>query len=138
MRLPIRLAPLLLVAAAIAAGCGSDDSDEGTGEGTTGAETSAAPADQAPPPASPTGVRAKVCRDDGDETPLLRVTGVGCGKGGRIASEWNEDPSCRPAAGESRSACSVGEYRCLAATVGRGIAVSCARPQQSIAFIVPR
>jgi hypothetical protein len=132
MRHHLRLAPLLLLlAAALAVGCGSDDSD---GTGTT-VTTEAPAADEGE--GAPLGVRAESCPIDDMEIEL-RVTGVDCDSGSEVYSEWNEDPGCAPSEGESRSACSVGEFRCLAVAVGPGTAVSCAAPERSIAFIVRR
>jgi hypothetical protein len=38
----------------------------------------------------------------------------------------------------SRSACTVGRYRCLTVTTGRGFAVGCALPGRSISFVARR
>jgi hypothetical protein len=143
MRRPVRLLPFFLLAAAIAGGCGSDESDQSAAPGTTGTETTGAETTGGQQSGTggggaPAGVRAHACRDNGDESRLLRVTGVDCATGETIASGWSDDRRCRPAGGQSRSACSVGEFRCLASAVGRGVSVTCARPQRSIAFIVKR
>jgi hypothetical protein len=138
MRLPTPPLPLLLLAVALASGCGSDESDQSTAPRGTGTETTRGETNRAQQSAAPVGVRARPCRDNGDQSRQLRVTGVECRKGERVAAGWGENRSCRPAAEESRSACSVGEFRCLATAVGRGLSVTCARPQRSIAFIVRR
>jgi hypothetical protein len=160
----IRFLPLALVAAMLAAGCGSGGSTESTApggaettegtapggaettEGTApgGAETaeSTAPGGAENPEAhqsgaeGPTGVVARPCRNTGEAGLLLRVTGVSCSTGRKVAASWRSKSGCAPAAGESRSACTVGGFRCLTVSVGQGLAVTCARPERSIAFIV--
>ncbi len=132
MRPIARILPLALLAVLLVAGCGSG----GSSETTSGAET--APAGTSTAPEAPTGVTSRACRNAGRETLLLRVTNVACAKGASIAAVWHSNPKCRPAAGQSRSACSVEGFRCLTTTAGRGLAVTCARPAQSIAFIVER
>ena len=122
-----------LLAAVLAAGCGSGGSSETTAPGGPGTETTQAHQSAAE---GPTGVRSRACPHAGEETLLLRVTGVACAKGESVAAQWRSRSGCRPAAGESRSACSVAGFRCLTATAGRGLAVTCARPERSIAFIV--
>jgi hypothetical protein len=116
------LAALLVLAAAFA-GCGSSDETEPTATATT-------------PPAPP-GASARDC---GDTTVAgtrdLQVTGIGCDVGRGVVAVWSRKPGCAPAAGASRSSCSVHDgYRCLAAATERGIAVSCARPGGSLAFL---
>jgi hypothetical protein len=123
---------LALLAALLVAGCGSGGSS-GT---TSGTETS--PAGTSTAPETPTGVRSRACRTGGEETLLLRVTNVGCAQGASVAARWRSSPDCSPAAGQSRSACSIGGFRCLTSVAGRGLAVTCARPEHSIAFIVER
>jgi hypothetical protein len=69
-------------------------------------------------------------------TEALRVTGIGCDVGRGVVAAWAGKSECAPAAGASRSSCSVyGEYRCLAAATDRGVSVSCARPGGSAAFV---
>jgi hypothetical protein len=159
-----RFLPLALVAALVAAGCGSGGSTENTAPGgaeTTestapgGAETTegAAPGgaettEGATPGGAetaeahqsgaegPTGITARPCRNTGEEGLLMRVTGVSCSTGKKVAASWRSKSGCAPAAGESRSACTVGGFRCLTVSVGQGLAVTCARPERSIAFIV--
>jgi len=47
-------------------------------------------------------------------------------------------PSCKRPAGASRWGCSVPDYRCQAIVTDRGWSVSCARPGDSVAFLVRR
>jgi hypothetical protein len=123
-RLPT-LAVLLALGAALA-GCGS--SDEGS------------PTATATSPPAPAGASARDC----GETTLagtqgLHVTGIGCDVGRGVVATWARKPGCAPAPGASRSSCSVYDgYRCLAAATERGIAVSCARPGGSAAFLANR
>ncbi len=69
---------------------------------------------------------------------MLRVTGVSCKTGRAIASGWYKDDACRPSAGASRSSCPLGAFHCLSAVAGRGIVVTCAAPDKSVAFIARR
>lgn len=115
-----------LAAAALIAGCGADEST-----------TSSGPKPPAPGPAGassvPPGAVTHRCATRGRLTGL-RVSGVGCAEGRAVMSAWGER-SCRPAGGDSRSACTVRRYRCLAVVAGRGISVGCARPGRSISFL---
>jgi hypothetical protein len=133
----IKILPaLILLAAALVAGCGSEGSDTGTtapGE-TPGATTSTGEAEI--PGGTPPGADIEVCRKPGGGVLGLRATGLGCRTAKRVAHGWVEDPECRPGGGESRSACSIDGYRCQAVAAGQGISISCARPGRSVAFIV--
>jgi hypothetical protein len=133
MRLATRFLPLALIAGLLAAGCGSGESTQTTTSG--GTETTEAHQSGAE---GPTGITARACRHTSKESPLLRVTGVSCAKGESVAATWSSMASCAPASGESRSACTISGFRCLTAVAGRGLAVTCARPERSIAFIVER
>lgn len=115
-----------LAAAALAAGCGPSD-DSGGGDPA---------ADRAP--SAPPGATARSCPDSPPGTEELRVTEVGCDAGEAVAAAWAGDPNCSSPAGESRFTCAVRGYRCLGAATDRGIAVSCARPNRSIAFVARR
>jgi len=124
----MRLAPTLLalaLAAALLGGCGSSGE---TGSGTSGESRSA--------PEAPAGAAAQACALDAGGIEGLRVTKVSCGEGQRVALAWRGSSSC-PKQG-SRSGCSVGSYRCVAAAADRGWSVSCAKPGRSIAFSVRR
>lgn len=119
------LAALLVLAAALV-GCGSSEESEPTATATT-------------PPAPP-GASARDCGDTTVAgTQDLHVTGIGCDVGRGVVAAWTGKPGCAPAAGASRSSCSVHDgYRCLAAATERGVAVSCARPGGSLAFLARR
>src|SRR5215510_2918039 len=126
---PLRLIlPLALLVAVLVAGCGSDDSGETTG----GAETTQAQESGA----APVGASTKPClANDGATAKILRVTGVGCGRGEAVADEWAAEDSCRPSGDDTRGACSVGRFRCFSTVFGKGLAVSCARPGQAVNFV---
>jgi hypothetical protein len=127
--LPILVA--LVTLAALAAGCGA--SDESNPESPQALER--APTATATTPAAPPGASARTC-GGADE---LRVTGAGCDVGRRVLTAWAKEPSCSAGEGASRFSCSVDDgYRCLGAATERGVAVSCARPGSSIAFIAER
>jgi hypothetical protein len=116
----------------LAAGCGSSDSSS---SGTSGAGTRA-PTATATTPAPPPGASARACGGTVAGIGQLRVTGVSCGAGRGIAAAWASKRSCAAAEDASRSSCAVpGGYRCLGASAGRGLAVSCARPGASVAFL---
>ena len=128
------LAVLAVGPAALLAGCGSSDEEQTTPSGTeSGATTSASP-----PAEGPAGSAVQTCTVKSTELENLRVTGIDCGIGQQVATGWTHVPSCAKPQGGSRFACSVRGYRCLSATVDRGVAVTCARPGRSIAFIAPR
>ena len=117
---------LLVVLAAWTMGCGSSDEP---------ARTAGATAPTAPP-----GASARGCGDTTVAgTRELRVTGIGCDVGRGVVAAWAGKPECAVAKEASRSSCSVyDEYRCLAAATDRGVAVSCARPGGSAAFVARR
>ena len=55
-----------------------------------------------------------------------------------LQAKWEHSASCDRPAGASRWGCSIGPYRCQAVVVDRGWSVTCARPGDSVAFLVPR
>jgi hypothetical protein len=137
---PLRPTSAVLVLLAVAttfavAGCG--DSAEETGETSPAgapASTSTAPEGQQ----APLGVRAKSCGGDAASGGEIHVTGVSCAVGRELVADWHEDRSCSPPPGASRSSCRLGRFQCFAASTDRGIAVACAGPSRSVAFIAPR
>ena len=127
-----RVAPILILAAAVLlAGCGSSEEDatESTQQG---------PEARGIPGVSPENLSPGVegCRSEIPSNGRLIATGVRCAVARAVASGWNEDPSCAPPGRRSRSACTVEGFRCLSISADRGIAVSCSRPERSVAFIV--
>jgi hypothetical protein len=91
-------------------------------------------------PQAPAGAAARSCGETTVAgTEGLRVTGIGCDVGRGIVASWTRRPGCSLGRDASRSSCTVyGDYRCLAAATDRGIAVSCARPGGSAAFLARR
>ena len=127
----MRLAIIFFAAAVILAGCGSDEST------TTPAET--APAGTGPvagASSAPAGAAAHGCGEV-DGLTKVRTVGVACREARLVAAAWNV-PRCRPSPSESRSACTVRQYRCQGVATDRGVSVSCSQPGQSISFLRPR
>ena len=131
MRLARTPAPLFLLAAALLVGCGSSDSGKGTRS--ESAATTEATTDVAGPP----GASARSCAGSA-EIADLRVTGTGCGTAEAVAAAWTGNADCATPREASRFSCTVRDYRCLGTATDSGIAVSCARPQRSIAFVAKR
>lgn len=132
------LLPILSVAvtlAVLATGCGS--SDNSSSESSNAAE--GPPTATATTPAAPPGASARSCEGTVAGTGQLRVTGIGCDVGRGVVAVWANKPACSSPADASRFSCSVYDgYRCLGAATERGIAVSCARPGSSVAFVAKR
>ena len=130
MKLALPIA-ILALAAALLAGCGS------SGNGSSGSEATTAP--KTGGKAAPAGASARECPGRAGEATALRATAVSCDQAKALAKAWANDPACAPAGGDSRSSCRIeGNYDCLAAMTGRGLAVSCARPGHSVAFTIKR
>jgi hypothetical protein len=127
MRLAVALATVVL-AAALAAGCG--DSSVEPGESRTGTVTSVEP--------GPIGASARSCGAQAADVEGLRATGIPCELARRAMYGWQRETSCALATGASRGSCQIRSYRCQAVRAGRGLAVSCARPGQSVAFLAKR
>jgi hypothetical protein len=119
---PTRLAPFatLVLSIALLAGCGDSSSEE----------TST--------PKAPVGATAKSCGTRAPGFQALRVTGATCPLARRVMHGWQRIYSCASPAGASRHACTAGSYRCASVRTDRGVAVSCAGPGQSVAFISRR
>lgn len=131
--LPALLVAIVLTATLGVTACGSD-SDE-----TTSARTGPAAAEDGARKAgetkAPVGVRAEVCESDETADGELRVTGVDCELGRRMVKAWRQEDRCAAPPGASRTSCKVGGFTCLGTSTGRGLAVFCAAPGQSIVFI---
>jgi hypothetical protein len=136
MRSPIAILLAVLALAATGAGCGS--SSDGTSD--TSPET------QGNPPAStsttpekgqeaPVGVRAERCGEGATSGGEVRVTGVSCEFGRSLVAGWYKNSACSGPKGTSRTSCKLGRFTCLGAVTDRGIAVTCAGPGRSVAFI---
>ena len=127
----IAFAALAIVVVMAAVGCGSS-SDETTGASETAAphaSTSTTPGQEAP-----IGVRAKACDGTGSNSEV-RVAGVSCELGRSLAAGWYKDSDCSAPEGASRTSCRLGRFVCLGAVTDRGVAVTCAAPGRSVAFV---
>jgi predicted small secreted protein len=130
-RTQLVLLAIVALGAALVAGCGAGS---GSTASSSGSEASA-PASGA---SAPAGASAKSCETQAVDVEGLRVTGVVCGAGRDVMSAWQRDAGCAPAAGASRAGCTVNGYRCQAVVADQGVAVSCAQPGRSVAFIARR
>jgi hypothetical protein len=129
MRLATPLA-IAVLAAALIAGCGGSSS----GSGSTGSSTAPKASDST----APIGASARRCDTRAVDAMALRATGISCGQARQVMFGWQRDASCASPQGASRSGCTTRSYRCLSTRTGRGLAVSCSRAGQSIAFIARR
>jgi hypothetical protein len=129
MRLATPLA-IVALAAALLGGCGGSSGDGSDSDTTTAPRASGSSA--------PAGATAKSCPTRSADAKDLRATGLGCKQGRQLMEEWTHSESCAAPPDSSRSSCSLGPYRCLAAATDRGLTVSCARSGQSVAFTVKR
>jgi len=111
---------VLLLAIAVAAGCGSSSEDTGDS------------------PTAPIGATAKSCETEAVDAEGLSVSGVSCEAGRQVMDEWQRSEACAPPTGASRVGCDAGSFRCASVYSERGLAVSCARPGHSVAFITQR
>jgi hypothetical protein len=125
------LSPIATVAltAALLAGCGS-----GGGSGSTGAT----PPSSSSGASAPAGASAHSCETQAVDAEALRATNVGCDHARQLMLAWQRDSRCVPAKGASRSACSIGGYRCLSVVTSKGVSVGCAQPNRSVAFMARR
>jgi hypothetical protein len=135
MQLPrpntIALVALAIAVAMAAAGCGSSSDDT-----TSAGETTTPPASTPTTPGqeAPIGVRAKTC-DGAGSSGEVRVTGVSCELGRSLVAGWYKNGDCAAPEGASRKSCRLGRFICLGAVTDRGVAVTCAAPGRSVAFI---
>lgn len=116
----------VLTAALFVAGCGG---------GSSSSSSSTAPKStpkKATAPNAPAGSRVTSC----GEGTRLRATAVSCETARAMVGAWERNQDCAPAAGASRSSCSIGRFRCQSVHVDQGIAVSCAGPAANVAFLV--
>lgn len=129
MRLAVPIA-MLALAAALLGGCGSSASNSAdTGPGAAPPRGAAT---------APAGASAQSCGARVAETGSLRATGVSCAEAKAVLLAWQRDEGCVGSQGISHIACTVRSYRCVATRTDRGLAVSCARPGHSVAFISRR
>jgi hypothetical protein len=139
MRLAAPLTVFALVTSLLA-GCGSSSVETGGSRART--VTGEAPVgpgqDGAGKAGAPVGARARSCETGAPGAEALRATGISCGQARQVLSGWQRERSCSTPSPASRRSCLTRSYRCLATRTDRGIAVSCARQGQSIAFIAKR
>jgi hypothetical protein len=130
MRLAVPLT-IVALAAALLSGCGgSSSSDEGSQDGVARSTTGVSKA--------PLNAAAKSCRVNVVGVERLLATGIPCEQARRVMLGWQRSHACLAPSGASRSSCTARSFRCLGASTDRGIAVSCARAGESIAFIAKR
>jgi hypothetical protein len=129
MRLATPLAIAAVLIAALLAGCGGSSSG-----GESQGEPGAPPRSSAPQ--APAGAAARSCVTHAPGAGTLRATGISCDQARQVLDGWQRDNRCSAPAGASRTSCITRSYRCLGARTDRGIAVSCSRAGQSIAFLI--
>ncbi len=141
---------VVLLLAALVAGCGSGGSSTG-GSGTAGGTTSGGNGGAAgtgnpakkPPSAevggAPAGAQAKSCETQAVDAQALRATGVPCDAARSAMFAWQRAAQCELVGRLSRGSCTVpGGYRCQAVRVGKGVSVSCSAEGRAIAFLAQR
>jgi len=123
MKRPVPAASLAVAAllALLVGGCGG------------GSSSSTAPS-RSVRPSGPAGSKVVACRGDG-AAHGLRATAVDCASARKVMSGWGHARTCSLAKGESRGACSVAGFRCQSVRTEEGVAVSCARPGEAVAFV---
>lgn len=107
------------------AGCGSSESGSSSGKRSQGGQ-------------APAGANARSCAASMPGVSELRATGAACSVAAQVVGAWAAERGCTLTARASRSACTVGRYRCLATTSEHGLAVSCAHTGRSISFVARR
>jgi hypothetical protein len=141
-RRPMRPAiPIVIVAlaAALLAGCGgSSSSNDGSRVLTRQLHTSLQHSGRGGNQASLSGASARSCDSGAVDAAGLRAVGVSCGRARQMMYSWQRERSCATPSGASRTSCSSRSYRCLGARTDRGVAVSCSRPGESVAFLAKR
>jgi hypothetical protein len=117
-----RSVPLILVLMLAVAGCGG---------GSSSTSTTTAPK-KATAPNAPVGSKVTTCHGG------VRATEIDCGSAIEARQRWAKRPACAIAEGVSRASCSVGDLRCQAIRIGKGVSVSCAHPGGDVTFIAKR
>lgn len=130
MRLAVPIA-IVALAAAVLGGCGGSSESDSTETGQSAAPRGGAAT-------APAGASAKSCDVRVAGVEGLRATGISCGEARAVLLAWQRDDGCVGSQGISHIACTVRSYRCIATRTDRGLAVGCARPGRSLAFISKR
>jgi hypothetical protein len=118
---------LVLAVALLVAGCGGGSSSSSSStapEGTPPKATS---------PNAPAGSKVAAC---GQGAEQLRATAVDCATARTTMRQWETTDACS-LGDASRGSCSLGDFRCQAVKVGRGVSVSCAGPDGDVSFVKP-
>jgi hypothetical protein len=84
---------------------------------------------------APIGASARSCDSYATDAEALRATDIPCDQARQVMHSWQRERTCSLPSGASRGSCLSRSYRCQAARTDRGLAVSCARKGQSIAFL---
>ncbi len=128
-RLAALLFAIVLLAALLGSGCGGSSSTEST-----------PPVEQRPGASggAPPGAAARSCDTHAEDVEALRATAIACGRARRVMYAWQRRPACALADDASRGSCLIRPYRCQSLRAGHGLAVSCARAGESIAFLAQR
>jgi len=116
----------------VLAGCGGSSLETEN----TRTLTFAKEAGDASPGKPPAGAAA--CETLATDAEALRATGVSCERARQVMRGWLGSGACAKPAGASRVSCATRSYRCAGTRADRGIAVSCSRPGESVAFIARR
>ena len=124
----IALAVLAIAVRWRAAGCGSSSDETRPRRSETAAP--AARARQEAPGRRP----SQRCKSSASVDGEVRVTGVPC-ELDRSFAAWHKNGDCSAPEGASRTSCKLGRFICLGAVTDRGLAVNCAAPGRSMAFI---
>ena len=128
MKLAVPITIAVLAATAMTGCGGSSSSSESTAN-----RSMAAP--QGGAARAPAGASAQICDTRAVDAEALRATAVSCDDARRVLFAWQRASACAGSRGASHSACTVRSYRCIGSRTDRGLAVSCAGPGRSIAFI---
>jgi hypothetical protein len=83
----------------------------------------------------PIGASARSCATRAADAEGMRATGVPCSRARQVLHTWQHQPGCELPGGASRDSCLARSYRCQSVRTDRGLAVSCSREDQSVAFI---
>jgi hypothetical protein len=127
---------LIVVSVAVgllAVGCGGGGGSSSTSP--AGGNSGGGKAKKATAPNGPAGSKVASCSESAAEVNGLRATAVDCGTARSTMKGWERSAGCELAADVSRGSCSVGSFRCQAVRAEAGVAVACARPDATVAFI---
>jgi hypothetical protein len=126
-----------IVVALLVAGCGggSEGGSNSTAPSEGGATVEGGAPKKATAPNVPAGSKVIACKEGETEAKQLRATAIDCGTARATMRQWQRSHACTLGKSASRSSCSLGTFRCQAARVDAGAAVSCAHPGGDVAWI---